>query len=110
MVKTQLDKEAPEAADAQSVSVNILGREYKIRGVADPAYVEEVAAFVDTRMREIARGTATPAPDRVAILAAINIADELLQLRRSGDDELQSIERRTQNLIRLLDERLAEDI
>ena len=48
-----------------------------------------------------------PASDRVAILAAMNIADELLQLRRAAHDDMSTIERRTQSLIALLDEKLS---
>jgi cell division protein ZapA len=88
-----------------TTTVQILGREYKIRGAADAPYIREVARYVDEKLREIAQGsTVPPASERVAILAALNIADELFQLRRASTEEFSSIERRTQSLIRMLDE------
>jgi cell division protein ZapA len=90
-----------------STTIEILGREYKIRGSADVSYIQEVARYVDSKLREVSQGTnSKPAADRVAILAAMNIADELFQLRRASTEEFSSIERRTQSLIRLLDESL----
>lgn len=92
-------------SDNLTTSVQILGREYKIRGSADASYIREVASYVDAKLREVAQGsTVPPASERVAILAALNIADELFQLRRASTEEFSSIERRTQSLIRMLDE------
>lgn len=108
-MKTHLDQTASDATEPRATTVEILGREYRIRGVADEAYIREVADYVDAKMREIARSTAAPGPDRVAILAAMNIADELLQARRATNEELESIEKRTESLITLLDERLSDE-
>jgi len=105
--KTSLGDEPVAANETRSTTVEILGREYKIRGAADPAYIQEVARYVDGKLREVSQVASGPATDRAAILAAINIADELFQLRRSSSEEFSSIERRTQTLIRLLDESLA---
>jgi len=93
--------------DSMTATVEILGREYKIRGAADAAYIAEVARFVDAKLREVSQGGVSPPPDRVAIIAAMNIADELFQLRRSSNEEFSSIEKRTQSLIRMLDESLS---
>ena len=91
--------------DRMTITVEILGREYKIRGAADAPYIREVASYVDAKLREVSQGsTVAPASERVAILAAMNIADELFQLRRASTEEFSSIERRTQSLIRMLDE------
>jgi len=94
-------------SESMSTSVEIMGREYKIRGAADAAYIREVARYVDAKLREISQGTTQAAADRVAILAAINIADELFQLRRASNEDFSSIERRTQSLIRLLDDSMS---
>jgi cell division protein ZapA len=93
--------------DSMTATVEILGREYKIRGAADAAYIAEVARYVDAKLREVSQGGVSPPPDRVAIIAAMNIADELFQLRRSSTEEFSSIETRTQSLIRMLDESLS---
>jgi cell division protein ZapA len=92
-------------SEINPTTVQILGREYKIRGAADAAYIHEVARYVDAKLREVAQGsTVPPASERVAILAALNIADELFQLRRASTEEFSSIEKRTQSLIRMLDD------
>jgi len=105
--KTTLGTEPAAPGETRSTTIEILGREYKIRGAADAAYVQELARYVDAKLREVSQGAAGAATDRVAILAAINIADELFQLRRGSAEEFSSIERRAQSLIRLLDESLA---
>jgi len=60
--------------------VTIFGSEYKIKG-ADPDYIQTVAAYVDGKMRELERRLATGTPTKIAILASLNIADELLRER-----------------------------
>jgi len=91
----------------KATTVEILGREYRIRGAEDEAYVREVARYVDAKLREVSLGSTQPPSDRVAILAAMNIADELFQLRRAATDEMSTIEKKTQNLISLLDESMS---
>jgi cell division protein ZapA len=93
--------------ETMSTTIEILGREYKIRAAADPAYIQEIARYVDAKLREVSQASAAPASERAAILAAINIADELFQLRRASTEEFSSIERRAQSLIRLLDDNLS---
>jgi cell division protein ZapA len=106
---THLDNRDAQPSEANATTVEILGREYRIRGVADEAYIREVAGYVDAKMREISRAGTPPGPDRVAILAAMNIADELLQARRASSEEMKTIERRAESLITLLDERLSDE-
>jgi len=93
--------------DAKATTVEIMGREYRIRGGDDEAYVRDIARYVDAKLREVSQGTASATSDRLAILAAINIADELFQLRRASTEEVSTIEKRTQGLITLLDESLS---
>jgi len=94
-------------SESLTATVEILGREYKIRGAADAAYIAEVARYVDAKLREVSQGGVSPAPDRVAIIAAMNIADELFQLKRAHTEEFSSIEKRAQTLIHMLDESLS---
>ena len=66
------------------VTVEIHGQQYPIRSGLDPAYVAELAAYVDEKMRLASRES--PAGDtlKLAVLAALNIADEYFRL---ADDE-----------------------
>jgi cell division protein ZapA len=89
--------------ESNTTTGEILGREYRIRGGGDSDYVREVARYVDTKLKEVSRGAAGQSADRVAVLAAMNIADELFQARRSTSEQIQDIERQAEGLINLLD-------
>jgi cell division protein ZapA len=64
-----------------STTVEIFGQTYNVRGEGDPEYLSELARFVDGRMREVAAQVATVDPMKIAILAALNIADEFSRYR-----------------------------
>ena len=63
-------------------SVKILGREYRIRSDADPEHIERVAAYVDQVMHDVQRNT--PDTQNAAVLAALNIASELMRARAAN--------------------------
>ena len=69
-----------------STEVEIFGQTYNVRGEGDPNYLTELARFVDSRMREVAAEVATVDPMKIAILAALNIADEFSRYRRQRED------------------------
>ncbi|MBC7797875.1 MAG: cell division protein ZapA [Pyrinomonadaceae bacterium] len=66
---------------AHSIRVEIYNQTYSIRSDGDGEYIVRLADFVDKRMREIASGTLTVDSLKVAILAALHIADELHRLK-----------------------------
>ena len=67
---------------SDSTTVEIFGQTYNVRGEGDPNYLAELARFVDSRMREVAAEVATVDPVKIAILAALNIADEFSRYRK----------------------------
>jgi len=72
----------------QLVQVEIFGQTYKLKAEDDPAYVESLASYVDARMQDVARQTRAVDSMRVAVLAALNIADEHHRsLKRAGARE-----------------------
>jgi cell division protein ZapA len=88
---------------ARVVPVEIHGQRYPIRSNLDPAYVAELAAYVDEKMRLASRETPTSDTLKVAVLAALNIADECFRARdeqQRGHDQLAS---RAGELERMLD-------
>ncbi len=85
------------------MTVTIYGSEYTLKGDADPEYVREVARFVDERMKEVAGTVSTAALGKVAILAAVNIADELLREKRLRLETEATLEDRSIQMARLLD-------
>jgi cell division protein ZapA len=69
-----------------SINVEIFGQSYQVRGDGNPDYLLELARFVDSRMRDVAAQVATVDPAKIAILAALNIADEFSRYRKQRED------------------------
>lgn len=65
----------------EKIQVEIFGQTYFLKGGADAGYVRELARFVDGKMKELQKGTGTGDGYRLAILTALNIADELHRVR-----------------------------
>jgi cell division protein ZapA len=65
-----------ERQQSHLVQVEIYGQSYNLRGEGDPEDIRDLAAYVDRKMREVSDATATVDSLKVAILAALNIADE----------------------------------
>ena len=85
------------------VHVEIFGQDYAVRGGDDPGYVEKLAAFVDERMKEISRTSGAVDTLRIAVLAALNVADECFHLR----DELSVAESQSEVAGQAADQRVA---
>src|SRR5688500_8337549 len=94
-------------SESRIVHVEIHGHRYPIRSGLDPEYVAELAAYVEEKMRLAARES--PAGDtlKIAVLAALNIADECFRARDEGSAQRTDLSERTQQLERLLDLALA---
>lgn len=93
-----------EQTPAQTVKVEIYNQTYNIRSRdGDTEHIRRLAAFVDSRMREIAAGTLTVDSLKVAILAALNIADELYQMRSRRDQLDEEVGERSAQCAELLD-------
>ncbi len=95
--------------EPESVTVSIFGQEYTLKGDSDADYVQKVARFVDERMNEVARNSAVASTAKVAILAAINIADELFREQQQRLESMVSLEDRSVQLTRLLAKEVAAD-
>ncbi len=91
-----MDDDAANSPD--TTEVEIFGAVYRVRGRDDSGYLQEVAGLVDRKMREVAQKAATVEPLKIAILAALNLADELLQSRELRDGERVEIEERVNAL------------
>jgi cell division protein ZapA len=65
-----------ERQQSHLVQVEIYGQSYNLRGEGEVAYIQDLAGYVDRKMREVSEATATVDSLKVAILAALNIADE----------------------------------
>jgi cell division protein ZapA len=87
-----------------SSDVEIYGQRYKIKGVGGEQYIAELSFFVDKKMREISEHTPTVDSLKVAILAAINIADELFKLKRKLERTEKAVAEKTEKFDQLLKE------
>lgn len=67
-----------------STRIEVFDQSYLIRGVDNDEYIKELAAYVDKKMREIADVCKTVDGQKVAVLAALNIADELFQEKENS--------------------------
>jgi cell division protein ZapA len=102
------------ARESSAVVVDIYDQVYQLRGT-DPEYIEQLAAIVDGKMRAVSAHGATVDSLRVAVLAALNIADELLTLRAryesmagSLNQQQTTVRSRAGSLMGMLDEVLEE--
>ncbi len=99
----------PQVQDSTntSVRVEIFDQAYNLRG-SDPDYIIKLAEYVDAKMRAVAEQTHTVDTVRLAVLAALNIADEYHLLRRNQDSGAVEYLKRAHNLANALDEVLKE--
>jgi len=92
---------------APPVRVEIYDQAYNLRGT-DADYILKLAAFVDTKMRSVAEQTSTVDSLRLAVLAALNIADEFHLLKKKYDSIAAEYRKRADLLAYALDEVLEE--
>jgi cell division protein ZapA len=75
----------PAGERALTLDINILGRDYKVACKEhERAELTEAVQFLDQRMREIRDGGKITGADRIAVMAALNIANELLRSRKAA--------------------------
>jgi len=90
--------------EKEGVTVDIFGHEYKIRGDADPGYILEIAQYVDGKMKDPAHGAPAGSLTKIAILAALNIAEELFRERTEKQRFMQDVDTSTRRMRRKLEE------
>jgi len=99
---------ATQASAAPPVRVEIYDQAYNLRGM-DAEYILKLAEFVDGKMRSVAEQTSTVDSLRLAVLAALNIADEYHLLKRSQNTGATDYQKRAHLLASALDEVLEEN-
>lgn len=97
---------AQTGEEKRNVTVHIFGNEYPIAGAKDPVYVEKLARYLDGKMKDIARGSTLLSAGKVAVLAALNIADELHGLRASYQRLKEGAMERIERIDKKIDARL----
>ena len=93
--------------ESNQVKITIYGQEYSVKAPADPEYIVKIAKYLDGKMREVQSGfTTTQSSTRIAILAAMNITDELFTSRQTGENDNSETEQKISTLIELIEEAL----
>ncbi len=94
--------------DSESlVRVSIFGQEYTVKAPTDPDYIRRIADYVNAKMNEVREKSGSEqSATRIAILAAMNISDELFTVRKECEDLNQTVENRVTELVDLVDEAL----
>lgn len=92
--------------DSKVVQVEIQGQRYPIKTTLEPKYVQDLAAYVDRKMAMASE--ASPSSDTLglAVLTALNIADELFRMRHQQVDEFDALTERALALERIVDHAL----
>jgi cell division protein ZapA len=98
---------APTAVNG-SVRVEIFDQAYNLRG-SDADYILKLAEYVDGKMRAVSEQTATVDSVRLAVLAALNIADEYHMLKRRLQAPTIEVRQRATKLVSALDEVLQDN-
>ena len=87
----------------RSVAITIAGQKYTIKSDATDAYVQALAGRVDAKIKEVQRGAKTAPPQAVAVLAALQLADELERERQRRTELRKRVRERTRALRQYLD-------
>jgi cell division protein ZapA len=95
---------------AEDIEVEIFGQIFRVAaGDAPASYIQHLAGYVDEKMRAIASATKTMPLNRMAILTALNIADNLFKLRDSYEQSARLVDAKTDQLISLVREQLSHE-
>jgi len=87
------------------VIVTIFGKEYSLVADVNSEYIKNTARYLDSKMREVSENYPNISEARVAVLAALNIADELFKCREDLED-IPAVEQKIGELTRLLSKSL----
>jgi len=99
-----LNKSSMESTPTSpTIRVEIYNQTYNIRSDGDTEYIIQLAEFVDSRMREISSGTLTVDSLKVAILAALHVADELHRLKHMHEQADSQLAARSSECAEMLD-------
>lgn len=102
------EENGAERKSSYGIAVDIYGQNYHLRG-SDSAYLQKLAAMVDSKMRAVGARGNTVDSLRVAVLAAVNLADELVRLEdryrdlKNAANESVGLRERAKNLAGVLD-------
>lgn len=94
---------------AEDIEIEIFGQAFRIAaGDASEDYIHRLASYVDERMKSIAETTKSVSFNRMAVLTALNIADNLLKLQDRYESASRTLADKTDDLLVLLDQNVSD--
>lgn len=96
--------------ESKLIKVNIYGQEYTLKSPAQKSYIDKIANFVENRMKEVEETglDANSQQLKIAVLAAMNIADELLKSNDKSEKLISTIELKGKSFIEYIDDRIKQ--
>jgi cell division protein ZapA len=91
-----------------STKVQIYNQTYSLQGDLDQAYLQELAGFVDAKMHAIAKMTSTVDTQKIAVLTALALADELNSLRKEKGDREELLKEQAERCLTLVERALKQ--
>jgi len=95
--------------DKHAVKVEITGIEYSLKSDKDAEYVQALARYVEEKIEKFSENTSVKSQTKIAVLVALNIADEFFRLKKqhkSLQSRLESVESKSSELNELIDSQL----
>ena len=108
-METENVKDNSRSAPDESVDtivISVYGREYPLRCATENERLEEVVEYVEAKMKQVGEASSLSSYSEIAVLAALNITDELLDARNSDGDSQDDLRLRAKTLLMPLDEKL----
>ena len=96
--------------ESKNITVNIYGQDYVLKSAADDNYINKIAEYVNSKMKEIESSglDANSQQLKIAVLSAMNIADELFQSLEKNSSIISTIETKGNSFIEYIDDRIKE--
>ncbi|MCP4230968.1 MAG: cell division protein ZapA [bacterium] len=91
------------AKDKTLTTVSIFGVEYTVSSDRDPKEVQRIAKYVNDKMWEISENNKLITSEKIAVLAALTIAEEFMELHDHRKKEASQLQTQTRNIIKMLD-------
>lgn len=91
----------------ETIEVTIFGKQYPVVAAKDPEYIKKLAQMVDQKMKEIADQVPDIPSTGVAVLACLNIADELISIRETASSHMKTIDDMITSLVKDIDIRIS---
>lgn len=90
---------------SMGTEVKILGKTFEVKSQFDPDFTVETANLVNIKMNELAGKAHTISTEKVAILAAMNIAGDYLRLKRSETNRRNALIKKIEKIVQLVEEK-----